>query len=75
MNEPVNGGKFSVVLVRVTETGPATHSLEDAARLAGVHPEMLRHYCRLGQLCLAGHPFIRSRSWPTTATGPPGHTR
>ena len=48
MNEPVNGGKFSVVLVRVTETGPATHSLEDAARLAGVHPEMLRHYCRLG---------------------------
>ena len=32
----------------VTEVGGATYSIEAAARLGGVHPEMLRHYCRLG---------------------------
>ena len=42
--------RFSLALVRVTEAGPATYSLETAARLAGVHPEMLRYYCRLGLL-------------------------
>jgi DNA-binding transcriptional MerR regulator len=35
-------------LIRVTEISPATYSLETAARLAGVHPEMLRYYCQLG---------------------------
>ena len=48
MNEPVFSANYSVTLVRVAETGPATYSLETAAGLAGVHPEMLRYYCRLG---------------------------
>ena len=47
MNEPVFW-KYSLMVVRVTETGPTTYSLEEAARLGGVHPEMLRYYCRLG---------------------------
>ena len=48
MSEPVFSNNYSLTLVTVTETGPAIYSLEDAARLAGVHPEMLRYYCRLG---------------------------
>ena len=48
MSEPVFSKKYSLALVLVTEVGPATYSLEVAARLAGVHPEMLRYYCRLG---------------------------
>jgi DNA-binding transcriptional MerR regulator len=48
MSEPVFSNNYSLTLVTVTETGPAIYSLEDAARLAGVHPEMLRYYCQLG---------------------------
>ena len=48
MSEPVLSNNYSVMLVRVTEAGPAIYSLETAARLAGVHPEMLRYYCQLG---------------------------
>jgi DNA-binding transcriptional MerR regulator len=40
--------RYSLMIVRVAETGPATYSLDFAARLAGVHPEILRYYCRLG---------------------------
>jgi DNA-binding transcriptional MerR regulator len=50
MSEPVFSGDYSLTLVRVTEVSPATYSLEDAARLAGVHPELLRYYCRIGLL-------------------------
>jgi DNA-binding transcriptional MerR regulator len=46
--KPIFTKSYSLALVRVTEAGPAAYSLETAARLAGVHPEMLRHYCRLG---------------------------
>jgi len=48
MSEPAFSEKYSLTLVRVIATGPATYSLEAAARLSGVHPEMLRYYCRLG---------------------------
>jgi DNA-binding transcriptional MerR regulator len=48
MSESAFSEKYSLTLVRVIATGPATYSLEAAARLAGVHPEMLRYYCRLG---------------------------
>jgi DNA-binding transcriptional MerR regulator len=48
MSEPVFPERYSLTLVRVTEASPATYSLEAAARLSGVHPEMLRYYCRLG---------------------------
>jgi DNA-binding transcriptional MerR regulator len=48
MSEPAFSERFSLTLVRVTEAGPATYSLEAAACLAGIHPELLRYYCRLG---------------------------
>ena len=48
MSAPVFSEEHSLSLVRVNEVGPATYSLESAARFADVHPEMLRHYCRLG---------------------------
>ena len=48
MSESHSADRFSVTLVRVIEASPATYSLESAARLADVHPEMLRYYCRLG---------------------------
>jgi len=48
MNNIVLADKNLLTLVCVTETGPATYSLETAAGLADIHPEMLRHYCRLG---------------------------
>lgn len=44
--------------------GPAPrHSLEDAAQLTGVHPELVRYYCRLGLLdarpgALTGEPTL-----------------
>jgi len=50
MNKLSSTGNYSITLVRVTEIGPATYSLETAAHLAGVHPEMLRYYCQLGLL-------------------------
>jgi len=48
MNTPTTNDDYTLTLVRVTVTGPATYSLETAAYLAGVHPEMLRYYCQLG---------------------------
>jgi DNA-binding transcriptional MerR regulator len=50
MNEPPYPAACSLMVVRVTAIGAAAHSLEAAARLGGVHPEMLRHYCRIGLL-------------------------
>ena len=50
MIEPAHSEGYALMLVSVTEVGPATYSLETAAHLAGVHPEMLRYYCRLGLL-------------------------
>jgi DNA-binding transcriptional MerR regulator len=38
----------TLTLVCVPSGAHAIYSLETAARLAGVHPEMLRYYCRLG---------------------------
>ena len=48
MSETSGPEKYSLTVVRVITAGPATYSLEAAARLAGVHPEMLRYYCQLG---------------------------
>ena len=48
MSAPAPAEKFSWSLVLVTAARPAAYSLEDAAALAGVRPEMLRHYCQLG---------------------------
>jgi DNA-binding transcriptional MerR regulator len=48
MNAPIFSEEYSLTLVGMTGVEPATYSLEAAARLAGVHPEMLRYYCQLG---------------------------
>jgi DNA-binding transcriptional MerR regulator len=37
----------SIELTRAPATR-STHSLEDAAKVADVHPELLRYYCRVG---------------------------
>jgi DNA-binding transcriptional MerR regulator len=50
MSDFILSGKGSVTLVRVSRARPVRHSLEDAARLAGVRPETVRRYCRLGLL-------------------------
>ena len=48
MSTQISTGNYTLTLVRVTETGLATYSLEAAAQLAELHPEMLRYYCQLG---------------------------
>lgn len=48
MTDPTFAENYSLVLLGVAEAAPATYSLETAARFAGVHPELLRYYCRLG---------------------------
>ena len=50
MTESAAQTRYPLVLVRLREAGPSNHSLDDAARMAGIHPELLRHYCRLGIL-------------------------
>jgi DNA-binding transcriptional MerR regulator len=40
----------TVTIVCLPAGAPVFHSLEAAARLCGVHPDLLRHYCRLGLL-------------------------
>ena len=48
MKVTVYAESYSLTLVHVAGVGPVTYSLEAAAGLAGMHPEMLRYYCRLG---------------------------
>jgi len=48
MKDPIFPEQTSLMLVCVTEAAPTTYSLDVAAGLAGIHPEMLRYYCRLG---------------------------
>ncbi len=42
--------KHSLVAADIAEAGRAAYSLEVTAHLAGVHPDMLRYYCRAGLL-------------------------
>ena len=48
MSTQKSNGDYTLTIIRVTEHGPSTYSLEAAAQLAEVHPEMLRYYCQLG---------------------------
>lgn len=50
MNSPESAfaREYALVVMHVIAAGPATHTLEEAARLAGIHPDMLRYYCRRG---------------------------
>ncbi len=51
MSEPLPAKEYSLTLIRVDEVNrPASYSLEAAAGLADVHPEMLRYYCQMGIL-------------------------
>ena len=62
MSDPGSAERYSLTLVRVRTAGPATYSLHAAARLAAVHPEMLRYYCRVG---LFGESRARPDAEPT----------
>jgi DNA-binding transcriptional MerR regulator len=48
MTASVLSENYSITLVRAAPESPPVYSLEEAARLAGVHPAMLGYYCRLG---------------------------
>jgi DNA-binding transcriptional MerR regulator len=48
MSIPTSTGNYVLTLIHIGESGPATYSLEAAAQLADLHPEMLRYYCQLG---------------------------
>ena len=60
MNPSDSSQSYSLTLVFVGGTLPAArYSIEVTARLAGLHPELLRHYCRLGFFGEArAHPDI-----------------
>jgi hypothetical protein len=51
-----------LTVITVTQTVRASYSLEEAARLAGISPEILKDYCQLG---LFGPERARSRRKPT----------
>lgn len=61
MNETVLCENYALMLVEAAEVRPASYSLETTAALAGVHPEMLRYYCRLG---LLGEAHARAEAEP-----------
>ena len=42
--------QHSLTMIEVTAADRHTYSLDDAARLADVHPDLLLHYCRVGLL-------------------------
>ena len=46
--------RHTLVLAPAEPSGRSTHSLAGAAELAGVHPEMVRYYCRLGLVAPVG---------------------
>ena len=50
MSETIFSEQRSLTLVLAAPTAPETYSLEAAAELADVHPDLLRHYCSLGLL-------------------------
>ena len=48
MTASVLSENYSITLVGLAPESPPVYSLEEAARLAGVHPAMLGYFCRLG---------------------------
>ncbi len=48
MKETASNSRYALILISREEAAPAVHPLEEAARIAGMHPARLRHYCRLG---------------------------
>ncbi len=47
MNDAEAISSYAVMVIGLGGTA-TTYSLEEAARIAQVHPDRLRHYCRLG---------------------------
>jgi DNA-binding transcriptional MerR regulator len=62
MSDFVFSERHVLMRVGVIEAGSAIYSLDAAAALTGVHPEMLRYYCRAG---LLGAQRSRKESEPT----------
>ncbi len=50
MNDTEPSERYCLLLIAGPEAARSRHSLETAANLSGLHPEMLRYYCRLGLL-------------------------
>lgn len=50
MSAPIKSHDHTFALVRVMDARTASYSLDEAAQLAGVHPDMLRYYCQVGVL-------------------------
>ena len=50
MNDFVIIEQHSLAVIEVTASTAATYSFDAAARLADVHPDLLRHYCQAGLL-------------------------
>jgi DNA-binding transcriptional MerR regulator len=48
MNKTSFHENYSLASVSIEVVEPRAYSLEATARLANVHPEMLRYYCQLG---------------------------
>jgi len=61
MNDFVLSDVTTLTLIHVREARPATYSLDTAAQLAGVHPDRLRYFCRIG---LFGEAFSRPQAEP-----------
>lgn len=50
MSSPSTPPSQSLTVIEVAAPGVAAYTLEAAADMAGIHPEMLRYYCQLGLL-------------------------
>lgn len=48
MNEPIRIETSWLLLAPCREVAPTRYTLATVAELAGLHPELLRHYSRLG---------------------------
>ena len=48
MNAASSDSRYALLIVSRNGSGPAMHTLEEAAQIVSIHPERLRHYCRRG---------------------------
>jgi DNA-binding transcriptional MerR regulator len=50
MSSPSTPPQQSLTVIEVAAPGMAAYTLDAAANMAGIHPDMLRYYCQLGLL-------------------------
>jgi len=48
MTSPDDPSPYSLLVIASDANASAVYTLDEAARIVGVHPERLRHYCRRG---------------------------